>query len=797
MSQAIKEEVSKLANDFKVKFEGKRILVTGGAGFIGSWVCDVLVEAGADVACLDNFSTGKRENLGHLKGRMRLIEGNIEDAPIDREYEMIFHLASRASPEEYQMHPIETLKANSLGTLRILEKASGDNSTVTYASSSEVYGDAQVIPTPETYYGNVNPVGPRSSYDEGKRFGEALCIAFFKQHNVNVRIARIFNSILPTENVLFLNDNRLHIEPINRAERKISLKLLEGQPVFVPAFDPVDNSVKVFPINAVQKHHYEGDTYVIETTYGRTVKVTGDHSVFARGPSGAPVPIFARLLKKGDHIAIPRRIVLPEYDLNILNVVDTLKLSGKELWKLKITSPKFRQAILERRKEILSFMRRSGHFKKDCKIQVLYGAISRYERSTSLPLAIVRELGVSIPGDATVSMYWGGKQHYIPNKIEVDQDLLWLMGFYLAEGCNSFKLGKTYSINFTSDDYLLDRATSILRRKFNVHVVNQPSKNGRSPAIIVNSWIVRRFFEAMQLFEHRVPTWVFHLPLQKLGYFLEGYKDGDGTHTGKSVGSLLDFSTSSKRMAEDISTILLRFGIVAMVRRYTTAFKQKYGDVRFPFYRISIRGLSTYNILEWHKGVSQKLTASSTNDIVWACVKRVKRRKYSGMVYDFSVPGAENFIAGSGIFCHNTYGPRIREDGYYARALPRFISQALNNTPVTIYGDGLQTRSFCYITDTVSAILSLSLVKGIAGEVFNIGNPEEITILELARRIITITKSSSEIKFLPAQPDDPRRRCPDITKAGELLGWEPRVKFDDGLEKAIEYFASVKMRVSN
>jgi UDP-glucuronate decarboxylase len=335
MNQIISRDVTGLAREFRGRFEGARILVTGGAGFIGSWLCDVLVEAGANVVCLDNFSTGKKENLEHLQGRIRLIEGDVESAPIPGKYDIIFHLASRASPEEYQTHPIETLKANSLGTLRILEKAVRDNSTVVYASSSEVYGDASIIPTPETYYGHVNPIGPRSCYDEGKRFGEALCIAYYRQHRANVRIARIFN----------------------------------------------------------------------------------------------------------------------------------------------------------------------------------------------------------------------------------------------------------------------------------------------------------------------------------------------------------------------------------------------------------------------------------------------------------------------------TYGPRIREDGIYARALPRFISQALDNRPITIYGDGYQTRSFCYITDTISALLELSQRDDMAGEVFNIGSPGEITILELAKKIVKETNSKFEIEFLPPRPDDPKRRCPDITKATSLLGWKPKVTLDEGLRKTIQHLASKRTSV--
>lgn len=178
---------------------GKRALITGGAGFIGSWLCDVLTAASADVLCLDNLATGMMENIDHLRGKknFRLIQEDAANFHSNLKLDIMLHLASRASPEEYQMHPIETLKANSLGTLTMLETARRNDASLLYTSTSEVYGDAQVIPTPETYWGRVNPVGVRSCYDEGKRFGEALCMAYIREYGLDVRVVRIFNTYGP------------------------------------------------------------------------------------------------------------------------------------------------------------------------------------------------------------------------------------------------------------------------------------------------------------------------------------------------------------------------------------------------------------------------------------------------------------------------------------------------------------------------------------------------------------------------------------------------------------------------
>jgi UDP-glucuronate decarboxylase len=173
--------------------------VTGGAGFIGSWICDVLVKQKAQVICVDNFSSGQRENIGHLVGlkNFKLVEHDISQ-PIffDEKIDVVMHLASRASPFEFARFPIQILKANTLGTWVALGIAKKHEARLFYASTSEVYGDPDPnhVPTKETYNGNVNPVGPRSCYDEAKRVGEAFITAYRIQHGLDTRIVRIFNT---------------------------------------------------------------------------------------------------------------------------------------------------------------------------------------------------------------------------------------------------------------------------------------------------------------------------------------------------------------------------------------------------------------------------------------------------------------------------------------------------------------------------------------------------------------------------------------------------------------------------
>ncbi|MCJ7612052.1 MAG: SDR family oxidoreductase, partial [Candidatus Aminicenantes bacterium] len=176
----------------------ERILVTGGAGFLGSHLCEHYLENNADVICLDNFFSGSKDNIRHLAGHpyFELIRHDVIH-PFFVEVDRVYHLACPASPIHYQYNPIKTVKTNVMGTINMLGLAKRTKARILLASTSEVYGDAQVHPQPESYWGNVNPIGIRSCYDEGKRVAETLMIDYHRQNRVDVRIARIFNTYGP------------------------------------------------------------------------------------------------------------------------------------------------------------------------------------------------------------------------------------------------------------------------------------------------------------------------------------------------------------------------------------------------------------------------------------------------------------------------------------------------------------------------------------------------------------------------------------------------------------------------
>jgi len=197
----IEAEINEICkNDDFSKLHSKNILITGGAGFIGSWLCEIFLKLDCKVFCLDDLSSGSNNNILHLQNHKNFVFINSSsEQPLDDSisYDIIIHLAGRPSPEDYVQFPVETLAASTKGTFNMLELAKKQNSIFFLTSTSEVYGDPSIIPTPESYWGHVNPIGVRSCYDEGKRVSEALAIAFFREFGLSVKIARIFNTYGP------------------------------------------------------------------------------------------------------------------------------------------------------------------------------------------------------------------------------------------------------------------------------------------------------------------------------------------------------------------------------------------------------------------------------------------------------------------------------------------------------------------------------------------------------------------------------------------------------------------------
>src|SRR5215467_7138865 len=200
-----------------------RALVTGGAGFLGSHLCDRLLNDGHEVVCLDNFFTGTRANVEHLldNHRFELMRHDVTE-PLSLEVDEIYHLACPASPVHYQRNPVRTIRTGVVGTANMLDVARDARARILIASTSEVYGDPEVHPQTEDYWGHVNPIGSRACYDESKRCAEALAVSYARQYGVEVRIVRIFNTYGPR---LAMNDGRVVSNFIVQA--------LQGEPITI------------------------------------------------------------------------------------------------------------------------------------------------------------------------------------------------------------------------------------------------------------------------------------------------------------------------------------------------------------------------------------------------------------------------------------------------------------------------------------------------------------------------------------------------------------------------------------
>ncbi len=204
-----------------------RTLITGGAGFLGSHLCDRFIEEGHSVICMDNLITGDTENIEHLfelgQDRFRFVEYDVTDyLHVNGELDYVLHFASPAAPDDYLQYPIQTMKVGALGTHKALGLAKAKDARLLLASTSEVYGDPLVHPQPEDYWGNVNPIGERGVYDEAKRFAEALTMAYHRYHGVETRIVRIFNTYGP----------RIRVDD-GRALPTFMAQALRGEPLTV------------------------------------------------------------------------------------------------------------------------------------------------------------------------------------------------------------------------------------------------------------------------------------------------------------------------------------------------------------------------------------------------------------------------------------------------------------------------------------------------------------------------------------------------------------------------------------
>ncbi len=781
-------------------------LVTGGAGFLGSHLCDELLSRGHRVICVDNFETGNLTNIEHIRVpefvvmHVDIVEPFHVEEPVD----YVYHLASPASPIDYLRLPLHTLKVGSYGTHHALGLAKKHRARFLTASTSEVYGDPQVHPQSEDYWGHVNPIGPRGVYDEAKRYAEALTMAYHRQQGVDTAIIRIFNSILADEQVLYDDGTELRRETAEQLAGRLAMRALaagyvpahagadalptaELKPGFeypvdgfsVPSFCDDGRMVAAEP-TAFIGHPTDERCYEVSTRYGRSIRVTGHHSIFVEGGDGEPVAKPVEELEVGERVAIARRIEVPERDRTQVSLIEVWRRAERDPWDLTVAADGLGVAAWAAREDLFGLLvsqqRNAGPNWRNG----AWTKLIRMRQTDRVPLPILRRLSM-FPEQARVALRTAGGSASLPARIEITDDVLWLLGLYVAEGCWQRNEHDAYIV-LACDDGRLDRAQAIVEGSFGLHCVRTRDDAKRSASMSIHSRLLLMVLEHLGFDggEKRIPGWILGLPLARLKWFIEGYREGDGVHSGRHFDEQIrhEFSTTSTALKDDLVVAFARFGLVPSVGRYVS----RRDGREFPFWRLTLARVSPWSTLEWDGGVEQVLNARVHGDLVWVPITAIEEIEATPLVYDWSVPGHENFWAGSGVMAHNTYGPRMRaHDG---RAIPTFLRQALQDRPITVFGSGEQTRSFCFVDDLIRGMILLA--ESGEHQPVNVGNPNEFTLLELAHAVIEATGSSSEIVFEALPTDDPQVRRPDITRARQLLGWEPAIELREGLRKTID-----------
>lgn len=297
-------------------FMTKKILVTGGAGFVGSHLCKRLIAEGHDVICLDNYFTGKKENVQELwhNPRFELVRHDVIN-PYFAEVDEIYNLACPASPIHYQHNPIKTTKTSVLGIINMLGLARETKARIMQASTSEVYGDPVQNPQKESYWGNVNPIGDRSCYDEGKRVAETLCMDYHKMHSVRIKIIRIFNTYGPNMNP---NDGRVISNFIVQALKNEDITVY-GDGTQTRSFQYVDNLIEGMmrimetgddftgPVNLGNPHELS-----VLGLAGKIIEMTGSRSKIIR----KPLPTDDPKQRKPD-ISLAKRVIDYNPDISL------------------------------------------------------------------------------------------------------------------------------------------------------------------------------------------------------------------------------------------------------------------------------------------------------------------------------------------------------------------------------------------------------------------------------------------------------------------------------------------------
>ena len=469
-------------------------LITGGAGFLGSHMCDHLLAAGHRVICVDNLDTGSLQNIQHIRSdEFTFVQHDLTqpfhtDEPIDH----VYHLASPASPIDYLRLPLHTLKVGSYGTHHMLGLAKKHRARFVLASTSEVYGDPQVHPQPETYWGHVNPIGPRGVYDEAKRYAEALTMAYHRQQGVDTGIVEDVQ--LRARRRAGALRRRARAAPrARRPARRADGELCDVRPCTCPGTRAAAGSrCWTARVRARSSTRSKGSPcrpsrlaggssprrrcrssairpdqrcYEVKTRYGRSVRVTGDHSIFVEGADGEPVPKPVNDIEIGERVALMGRIDVPERDRRAVSMIEVWRWAENDPWDLYAERARPRRGGLgtpERPVRPVGLERVATTART--------GATGPGRRSSACASAIgcrCRRSGGSARRYRMAVAFEharAGAARRCRRVIEITDEFLWFLGVWVAEG-SWYEGRKGGFLSIASDEDVVNRAADFVRTR--------------------------------------------------------------------------------------------------------------------------------------------------------------------------------------------------------------------------------------------------------------------------------------------------------------------------------------------
>ena len=780
-----------------------RILLTGGAGFIGSHLCDFLIKQGHGVICMDSLVTGKKENIQHLldNPEFEFIKHDVSNfIDVKGEIDYVLHFASPASPIDYLKYPIKTLKVGSLGTHNALGVAKEHKAKFLLASTSEIYGDPLVNPQPESYWGNVNCIGPRGVYDEAKRFAEAITLAYHRSHGIDTKIARIFNTygpsmrshdgraipnfidqalkgepltvygdgsqtrsfcIHPHECIAIINSNTgvFEVRRIEGVYKELShqsynlngIDIIKLEAYSTYALNLETKQIVIEPMLYLTRRKSAEEMLEMRLRYGGQIfRVTSEHSLLV-WQNGFFVEKKAKDVVVGDNLPSAVSIPKPAKTLSRLNLL-------KEFIE-NVPSEEISNVFVKKTEECIEFAKNklgnSYH-----KIHSMSEFRTHYDHVVNRKTIWIDDfvklmVKADFHKDILGKLYLGvkGGRHDLPVDFEISPRFMRLLGYFVAEG--NYNTSRELAIVFTNNDKrILDDIKESLD-ELGISCTESICSSG-TPQITVGSRLLYLLFRdvfKIGIKRKCLPRYIYNLPYPLISEFLKGYFSGDGwiSNIPQKSSFRIGLTSVSSQLLKEINILLTMLGIPCTLKK-TQLHIGGYDIInRFSQLITFVQDEKNRMIYDYlqnvkHKGGGNRLFKNKRGDISLNRVVKIRKIPSAEYVYDLQVPN-NNFMLcdNSTVFVHN-----------------------------------------CYITDLIDGIYKL-MNSGL-NEPVNLGNPNEMTVLDLAENIIRLTGSKSKIEHEPLPVNDPKVRRPDITKAKAELIWQPKVGLEEGLKKTIEWF---------